>query len=146
MNSSWGCDQLEFLPSDTDILVAEFCMNDASFVRGVTPRKSIQNHRRIIAFCRSRGIAPVLCTMSPASGTRGLARPWLATYQNQYRVLARDADVPLLDVLPDWEARIQSDGCGIIPDGVHPTDEATTRVYSQRLAGFLFRVLSSATQ
>lgn len=139
-NSSWGLANLEKVPDEAAVLVIEFTMNDAAIHRGMSPEKSLANHERLISRCRERGITPVLCTMSPATGSGRLKRPWLEDYQDLYRVLARKRSVALLDPVADWERALAGSERELIPDGIHPTDKAMARIFAPRLADFLSKL------
>jgi len=136
--SGWGLQNIGDIVSQApDIVLIEFAINDADLRRRISLGTSIENHRRLIAGLRRAdpSVAIVLVTMSPAYGLRRALRPRLAGYYDAYRQIAQDTDTGLIDLYPRWladDARRQA-----IPDGVHPTEAASSNLIVPTVASYL---------
>jgi lysophospholipase L1-like esterase len=130
--SAWGervaPDAARFAP---DIAMIEFLANDSDLRHLRSVAGSRASHRRIVAALRTGGHAPAiaLMTMNPAFGLRGLGRPRLSAFEAMYRQLARDEGLGLVDLAPRWQAALRNaDPARLLPDGLHPTEEAQAAV------------------
>ena len=136
--SAWGLENIEDIVSQApDIVLIEFAINDADLRHLISLKASIENHKRLIARLRRAdpSIAIILVTMSPAYGLKRGLRPRLAAYYDAYRQIAQDTDTGLIDLYPRWlayDARRQA-----IPDGVHPTEAASSRLIVPTVASYL---------
>jgi lysophospholipase L1-like esterase len=132
MGSAWGETIVsEAVRFDPDIVLIEFVGNDSDLRHLRSIDGSRATHRRLIGALRAGGRRPsiALMTMNPAFGLRGLARPRMAAFHAMYRELAREADVGLIDTIPRWHALLATaDRRTLLPDGLHPTDDAQSRV------------------
>ena len=143
--SSWGVENIEDIVSqEPDIVLIEFSINDADLRHLISLRQSIENHERLIAGLRSadESVSIILVTMSPAYGLRRGLRPRLAAYYNAYRQIARDTDTGLIDLYPRWlayDARRQA-----LPDGLHPTEAAATRLIVPTVVSYLEDMLAES--
>lgn len=141
-SSDWGVEQLDRLTGG-DIVIVEFAINDASIWRGMPFSTSRANHVRIVQAAKDAGATVFLATMSPAFGTKALARPGLAAYYAMYRELAETEDVGLIDDAPRWRAKGDDWLRAAIPDDLHPTNEAMAEIsgrsFEAALAPFLCR-------
>ena len=143
-NSAWGEAALRdrltkaALP---DLIVAEFTINDASLVHGMTLGKSRVRHAAILDMAAAANIPVWLATMNPAFGRKALERPGQAAYRAQYPNLARAHGAGLVALVPDWLALDASYRAAALPDGLHPTDAAMMAVTVPVLAAALAVVL-----
>lgn len=114
-----------------DVVLIEFATNDADYFDGVDLAVSRRNHASLFKLIRdsSPRSTLVLMTMGPAFGLRGWVRPNLADYYGMYRDLAGSHDVTLIDFAPIWEKRVAgTSNWELFPDGLHPTQSASSRV------------------
>lgn len=129
-----------------DIILMEFASNDADFMDGLGLEKSRSNHKALLGRIREESprAQVVLMTMNPAFGPRGWVRPQLIEYYEMYRKLAASNDVVLVDLAPTWsESLAATDHKAQLPDGLHPTQTAASRIILPALRnkiGDLFRI------
>ncbi len=113
-----------------NIVLIEFATNDADYLRGVGLTKSRSSHKELLI--RIRKEVPraqvVLMTMSPVFGLRGWVRPQLAAYYGMYRELAENNGAVLIDLVPIWGKFLGATGAEKLPDGLHPTENAASRI------------------
>lgn len=145
-SSSWGLEALGGALSGgagdpPGIVVVEFSINDASLARGVSLGRSRDNHRRMVALIRAAGAVPILATMSPAFDRNGWERPGLRAYEALYRALSAETEVSLIDVALRWRAMNPETLARLMPDGLHPTPEATLTVTAPAMAEALTPLL-----
>jgi len=141
-SSAWGVEALgaalDAAPgSPPDVVVVEFSANDASLAWGASLERSRAVHRRIVAMVRSVGAMPVLATMSPALGRNGWERPGLRAYEALYRTVAAETGAGLIDIAPLWRAMTPAALARWMPDGLHPTPDATLAVTAPAMAAAL---------
>lgn len=126
--SLWGVSAVpQVIALAPDLVLIEFAINDADLRDGV--RRSVSRTQHIAVIDALAVALPdarvVLLTMSPAYGPRGWMRPRLARYYADVAALAAERDLGLIDLYPRW----QTDGARAdLPDGLHPTNEATERI------------------
>lgn len=144
-NSSWGLAQADrVVAARPDLVLVEFAVNDADLTDGLSLSRADANHRALVAAIRAA--APeaqlVLMTTNPAHGLRGLIRPWLAAHNAQYRSLAAEQGLGLIDLAPIWRAALaEGDARAMLPDGLHPTEAAVEQVALPVIAAQLGRLL-----
>jgi acyl-CoA thioesterase-1 len=114
-----------------DIVLIEFATNDADLLDGVGLDKSRSNHKELFALIRED--APhaqlMMMTMNPVFGLRGWIRPQLSEYYENYRKLAANNNVVLVDIVPIWSGILRGTDYRLhLPDGLHPTQTAANRV------------------
>lgn len=127
--SPWGVDALDkALAMRPHVVAIEYAINDASLWRGVTLARSRANHEEMIRRIRAAGATPVLATMNHAFGREAWERPGLAAYEALYRALAVELSVGLVDIAPRWRALDADALTRRMPDGLHPTPEATIEI------------------
>jgi lysophospholipase L1-like esterase len=126
-NSAWGegalRDRLAAGP-DPDLLVIEFSINDSSLWRGMTLGASRARHEAMLGMARAQGVPVWLATMSPAFGRKAWERPGQVAYRALYADLAQDQRAGLIAMIPAWTALDAEDRARLMPDNLHPTDEA----------------------
>lgn len=139
-NSGWGQAALgrRVAPRAPQVVLVEFAVNDASLVRGMSLGRSAATHRRILNQVRSAGAIPVLMTMAPADGREALERPGLSAFHAQDRTLAARWPSALVDAAPGWGVLDPAEREALMPDGLHPTAEA----WSRMLLPLLLRLLA----
>lgn len=125
--SAWGLGAVdEALAARPHLVLVELAVNDADLLDGVPLRRSVANHRAILARLRP-GAGVMLMTMSPAQGPRGWVRPRLGAYYAAYGPLAAEAGAGLLDLYPRWLALPRAER-GLGADGLHPEGEVAAAV------------------
>jgi hypothetical protein len=84
----------------------------------------------------------VLLTMNVCIGPLGECRRNLADYYQVYRDVAADRDAPLLDLEPVWRNLLEKDPRRfdqLVPDGVHPNQQACDEVITPFIHEQIFR-------
>lgn len=124
----WGLTQIARLNAP-DVLLVEFAINDADMRDGHSLAAARRMHEDLITGIRETlpEAQIILMTMSPAYGLRGWVRPRLGAHYTQYRSLAADMDVGLIDLFPRWRARPRA-AQGLARDGLHPDPATATDV------------------
>ena len=126
-NSAWGegalRDRLAAGP-DPDLLVIEFSINDSSLWRGMTLGASRARHEAMLGMARAQGVPVWLATMSPAFGRKAWERPGQVAYRALYADLATTQGAGLIAMIPAWTTPNAKDRTRLMPDNLHPTDEA----------------------
>lgn len=110
--------------ANPDVIIAEFSINDAAIVRGVPLALSARNHRRIVELAVNNGAQILLATMNPGWGWNAWERPGQRRYQALYRDLAKTSDAGLIDTIEAWRALPGDERAKLVPDGLHPSDNA----------------------
>ena len=116
----------------------EFAINDADLRDGKSLAATRLSHRRIIAELRL-GLPDtriVLMTMSPAQGIRGTMRPWLSAHYAQYRDLAAELDLGLIDFYPRWLSLPRAMR-GLEDDDLHPDPSVAAEIIVPILSKYL---------
>jgi lysophospholipase L1-like esterase len=132
-NSAWGLTQVQAVAAmKPDLVLIEFAINDADLRDGQSLDAALDAHQQLLDALAAEAPAarPVLMTMNRAFGLRGLLRPWLRAHDAQYRRLAAERHIGLIDLAPLWAAApgTGQDGALLLPDGLHPTDAAVAHV------------------
>jgi acyl-CoA thioesterase I len=120
-----------------DVATIEFAINDAVIYRCMSLAESAANVRKIIRQLRmaSNATRIYLMTMNPAFGVRGLLRPRLERYYDQYPYLADCEQTGLIDIRAAWMALPRSVLDRTLPDGLHPIREAVSEHVLPCVAG-----------
>lgn len=139
-NSDWGVANLQtkVLDHRPDLVFVEFSYNDAHDKFDMPPERGADNLRHIIGGIRSANpdAAIVLQTMNVGwdapNGNRSLSvRPQLERFNDNYRTIAREQGLPLLDHYAAWK-KLKDEQPGTfqayVPDGSHPTEEASLAI------------------
>lgn len=132
--SNWGRDQVDrVVDLAPDLVLIEFSINDSDLRHGVSLAAAHANHEAILdrlALARPGGQV-ALVIMSPAFGPRGWMRFWRSNHEAQYRHMAAERDLGLIDLAPLWQAALSTAPTGrrsLMPDGLHPTAKAVSDV------------------
>ena len=131
MTSSWGLQQVERVAAlRPDVVLIEFAINDANWRRFVSRERSRANIVAIGRGIRQRvpGARLFLMTTNVVHGLRGMMRPNVGSYYEQYRAVAASEGFGLIDLVPLWAALPREALRRAVPDGVHPTSEAFEEV------------------
>ncbi len=107
-----------------DMIVAEFSINDATLLRGLPLVWARGETLRLIEQSQEAGIPLYLATMSPAFGQNWAERPGHANYMALYRELAEHHGTGLVDTEAHWRELAPEERRRLLPDGLHPTQEA----------------------
>ncbi|MGM4911425.1 SGNH/GDSL hydrolase family protein [Rhizobium sp. 768_B6_N1_8] len=133
-----------YLPTQPDVVVVEFAMNDAYTPRSITTAQCKANALEIIE--RFQAVNPLcrafVMTMNPcvAGSAQAALRPSLSLYTNKYREIAAENPlIGLIDNEPDWGAA----DYGRIPDGVHPTRNAERPIIVPNMVEALLPIVNA---
>lgn len=158
MHSGWGVENLaeRVIEKSPDLVLIEFAVNDAAARHGISPQKSVANLETMAAALRARNPAVeiVVQTMNPAWDSPrvpekkyGSDRPELAAYYDAWRDGARRLGLPLVEHYPTW-LKIQREEPerfrDLVPDGIHPGEEASRQITWAGLESFLERARAAA--
>lgn len=127
MTSRWGVQQIERVAAfRPNVVLVEFAMNDANWRRFVSRERSRANVVAIGRGLRERvlGVKLFLVTTNVVHGLRGMMRPSVDAYYQQYRAISESEGIGLIDLAPIWAALPREALRRAVPDGVHPTAEA----------------------
>lgn len=139
-NSDWGLRNLQdkVLVHQPGLVFIEFSYNDAHDKFRMPVERGGDNLAKMVAAIRERNPATVIVlqTMNVGwdapNGNRSLSvRPDLDRYNDNYRRLAREQGLPLLDHYAAWLKLKESDPDKFqhyVPDGTHPTREGSLAV------------------
>lgn len=141
-SSDWGRTQMDGV-FDTDAIIVHFAVNDASLWRGVSLKRSRENHLAFIKAANASGAAIFFATMSPTFGLKAAVRPGLAIYHDLYRELADETGAGLIDDAPRWAARSDDWLRAAIPDDLHPTNAAMAEITGPSFARALAPLICS---
>lgn len=131
-NSDWGLANLKskVLDHHPDLVFIEFSYNDAHEKFKMPVERGAENLRKIVDAIQAQNpkTTIVLQTMNvgwDAPNGRGSfsIRPDLEKFNDNYRRLAKELNLPLLDHYVTWKALKDSDAATYqryIPDGTHP--------------------------
>lgn len=140
VTSRWGLRQMERVISlEPDVVMIEFCMNDANWRRFVSREESRRNAHAMVKRLRTslpRTAVTVVVT-NPVHRLRGLMRPAVRSYYGEYRALASAERIGLVDLAPAWDALSVQARREAIPDGVHPSSEANDAIVAPALVAAL---------
>jgi acyl-CoA thioesterase I len=119
-DSRWGIAHVgDVVAARPDIVLMEFAYNDALVRYNISVSESRALTAQIVRKIKQG--APntyvYLMTMNAPIGSRSSSRPQLRSYYENYRALARQEGVGLVDNFPSWSSATED----MIPDGVHPT-------------------------
>lgn len=157
--------QADVLAHRPRIVVMQFGINDSTVdvwkkPPATQPRVSLEayvaNYRRLIRLVHEAGARVILMTTNPLrwsprmrelygrppyhpEAEDGFEAPFLLRYNEAVRSLARELDLPLVDVhaaYPTFAKQHQTSVAGLLPDGAHPGD-----LGHQLVAGLLLPVL-----
>ena len=139
-NSDWGLTNLKakVLDHRPDLVIIEFSYNDAHDKFNMPVEKGAENLRKIIETIRSQNpdTTIVLQTMNigwdAPNGNGSLShRPNLEQYNDNYRAVARELNLPLLDHYVAWKKLKESEPKTYqryVPDGTHPSSAGSMAV------------------
>ena len=142
--SVWGLEQADaILATGAHIVVIEFAINDADIRIGQTLATSRATHVALIDTLR-KGLpdaAIYLMTTNPALGRAEGRRPTLAAYYRAYEELAQADNLGLVDGYRRWLGLKNLPKA--LPDGLHPTDDATEAMIVPALAPIIAAALGT---
>ncbi len=131
-NSDWGLANLKakVLDHRPDLVFVEFAYNDAHEKFNMPVERGAANLKKIVEAVRAQNphTVIVLQTMNigwdAPNGNRSLSvRPDLERFNDNYRKLAREQGLPLLDHYVVWKRLKETDPATYqkyVPDGTHP--------------------------
>jgi lysophospholipase L1-like esterase len=138
MASGWGTENVgRVIAAHPNVVVIEFAINDAFHPYAISLEKSYQDTISIVNGLRN-GLPAVKILLMTTNPTFTPDRPNLADYYAQYRRLASDLNVGLVDLFPAWTAALAADaGERLMPDHVHPTREGYREVAISPMASHI---------
>ena len=156
-NSDWGVANLDarVLKHSPDLVFIEFSYNDAHEKFKMTPEKAKANLETIVQAIKKQNLQTdiVLQTMNlpwdaPTGKTPKSARPQLEEFNENYRRYARENKLPLLDHYQNWLKVWTDDPAKYqkwLPDGSHPTTEASLAITWPAMEVLLEKARSAVT-
>ncbi|WP_285008692.1 SGNH/GDSL hydrolase family protein [Pedobacter faecalis] len=145
MHSDWGVSNLKdrVLNHDPDVVFIEFAVNDAFLSYQISLRASALNLRYMIERIRAwkPDVQVVLQIMNPPTGEHLRDRPNFEAYYAQYKKIGRQMKVKVVDH-SYWNeiARNEQEFLRWVPDGIHPSAEASQKL----ILPYLLKQLISA--
>lgn len=143
MHSGWGLRNVDerVIAHQPDVVFIEFSINDAVARFNLSPAKARDNLTQMIE--RIRAARPeceiILQVMNPVvgkpEGDSGW-RPNLKIYQDNYREVAAERNLLLIDHMPAWMHLLETDEKTFreyVPDGVHPKEAGCLRIMMPEL-------------
>lgn len=133
MHSGWGLRSVDerVIAYKPDVVFIEFSINDAVARFKLSPAKAKENLNQMIDRIRAAlpGCEIILQVMNPVvgkpEGDSGW-RPTMEECQNNYREVAKERGLKLIDHMPAWSRLLKNDEArfrAYVPDGVHPAQE-----------------------
>lgn len=148
-NSDWGLANLKakVLDHQPDLVFVEFSYNDAHEKFHMPVERGAANLAKIVEAIRAQNpaVVIVLQTMNigwdAPNGNRSLSvRPELERYNDNYRKLAREQGLPLLDHYVAWKKLKETDPATYqryVPDGTHPDAQGSLAVTWPKVKAWL---------
>lgn len=143
MHSGWGLQNLEerVIALKPDVVFIEFSMNDAVARFNLSPERAMANLEKMIDRIQSAlpGCEIILQIMNPViDKPKGDPswRPMMEDYQQNYRDVAQERGLLLIDHMPAWSQVLEKDEPlfrGYVPDGVHPAEDGWREVVMPEL-------------
>lgn len=143
MHSGWGLKNVDerVIAHNPDVVFIEFSINDAVARFKLSPVKAKENLNAMIERIRTArpGCEIILQVMNPVTGKpEGDSgwRPTMEECQNNYREVAKERRLKLIDHMPAWTDVMAKDERrfrAYIPDGVHPAQEGWREVVMPEL-------------
>lgn len=143
MHSGWGLQNIDarVIAHQPDVVFIEFSINDAVERFNLKPEKTKENLNQMID--RIRAARPqceiILQVMNPVvgkpEGDSGW-RPNMTLYQDNYREVAAERKLLLIDHMPAWTSLLETDEKTFreyVPDGVHPKEPGCQRIMMPEL-------------
>lgn len=139
-NSDWGLQNLKakVLDHNPDLVFIEFSYNDAHDKFNMPVERGAANLKKIIDGIQAQNPSAVIVlqTMNigwdAPNGNRSLSvRPELERYNDNYRTIAREKSLPLLDHYVVWKKLKETDPKAYqsyVPDGTHPGPKGSLAV------------------
>lgn len=142
-HSGWGVDNLQqrVIALKPDVVFIEFSINDAVARFNLSPERGKANLEKMIDRIQAAlpGCEIILQIMNPVidkpEGDSGW-RPTLAQCQQNYRDVAKERGLLLVDHMPAWSRVLANDEPmfrGYVPDGVHPAEDGWREVVMPEL-------------
>ena len=137
--STWALQQVDRVVAlKPDWVLVEFAINDADIRDGLSLTDARAMHESLLSRLRENlpNAETVLMTMSPAQGLRGMLRPRLSAHYRQYKDLADQFDLGLVDLYARWLALPRASR-GLHQDGLHPDPQVAANLIVPVLSGYL---------
>ncbi len=145
MWSTWGVEHLDerVIALKPDAVLIEFGINDA-YVEYATPVAQAEKNLNTMVSRIGKALPQcevVLMTMNQPTREHAEKRPKFADYMAMYQRFAKSAKLPLIDLLPTWEALRSRDALqwdALVPDGIHPAAAGSQLVTTPGILAALF--------
>jgi acyl-CoA thioesterase I len=142
-HSGWGVDNLQqrVIALKPHVVFIEFSINDAVARFNLSPERAKANLEKMIDRVQTAlpGCEVILQIMNPVidkpEGDSGW-RPTLAECQQNYRDVAAERGLLLIDHMPAWSRLLETDEKTFrtyIPDGVHPVEAGWSAIVMPEL-------------
>lgn len=135
MASDWGLAQVQerVIAKHPDTVLIEFAANDAFLQKHISVAQARTNLDTIIARIQQAlpGCEVILMIMNPPVGLPRDKRAPIGPYWQNYRDLAADRHLRLIDCSPAWQRildRSADEYAKLVPDGIHPVAAGSTLV------------------
>lgn len=130
-DSRWGLANVgRVIAAKPDVVLIEFAVNDASLLHWISKAQSRRNTAMIVARIREKLPAAriFLMSMSPVWGYRSWVRPFLNSYYDQQKELARDLKVGFIENRESWSRLSSAELRQAMPDRGHPRPDIAARL------------------
>ncbi|MDA0814399.1 MAG: SGNH/GDSL hydrolase family protein [Verrucomicrobia bacterium] len=135
ISSDWGAENLDdrVLAKKPDAVLIEFAINDAYQENAMSVGESAANLAQMIDRIRSTdsNTEIILLNMNPPTGRALKNRPHIDQYLDVYRSTAKRTNLRLIDLTASWRRMIEQQPRAwkhFVPDGLHPSEEASRKV------------------
>lgn len=129
--SEWALEKTEdVIAGKPDIVLVEFYANDAALNRFMTVGRSRKNMAIVLARLKQElpSTRIIVMGMNPIFGIRGFIRPFINSYIDAHRQLAKEMGLDFYDNQPAWAKLTAGELAAAIPDGSHPLPQAASAV------------------
>lgn len=145
MASDWGVANLDakVIKFKPDAVFIEFGVNDSATLKKISVETGRKNLEQMIDRIQKSNPAcqVILMTMDPATGVPLTRRHDLEAYYQNYRDVAKDRGLLLIDLYVPWKALLDKDPktfADYVPDGVHPTPKGAETIITPGILAALF--------
>lgn len=124
MASDWGLANVEanVIAYHPNAVIIEFSMNDALLSHNITPAQAAANTEAMVGQIEAGdpGVQVFLMTTNEPTAAMASTVPDLNAYLTQYRIIAQQMGIGLIDNQPGWVIA-EAANPSIMADGYHPT-------------------------
>ncbi len=135
MWSSWGVENLDqrVISKNPDVVFIEFGMNDGFLPYETSVATARDNLNEMIDRIQAANAdcEIILMVMNPPTGEHLEQRPTIVECYRNYREVAAERDLLLVDHMPAWQELLTNDKAlfdEYMPDGIHPEPIGTENI------------------